>query len=98
MSIDIRVGHPGHLQQDDPDLSWFHRRTAFDGTFCHADDRRESGAHAIFLYWRRDQQFSNCLQSPPVQGKKACTVKRAVQWVGALRFYHGGGASRKGAA
>ena len=25
-------------------------------------------------------------------------VKRAVQWVGALRFYHGGGASRKGAA
>ena len=26
------------------------------------------------------------------------TVKRAVQWVGALRFYHGGGASRKGAA
>jgi len=26
------------------------------------------------------------------------TVKRAVQWVGALRFYHEGGASRKGAA
>jgi len=25
-------------------------------------------------------------------------VKRAVQWVGALRFYHRGGASRKGAA
>jgi len=37
------------------------------------DDRRESGAHAIFLYWRRDPQFSNCLQRPPVQGKKACT-------------------------
>ena len=37
------------------------------------DHRRESGAHAIFLYWRRDRQFSNCLQRPPVQGKKACT-------------------------
>jgi len=37
---------------------------------CH---RRESGAHAIFLYWRREPQFSNCLQRPPVQGKKACT-------------------------
>jgi len=32
-----------------------------------------SGAHDIFLYWRRDQQFSNCLQRRPVQGKKACT-------------------------
>ena len=28
----------------------------------------------------------------------APVVKRAVQWVGALRFYHGGGADRKGAA
>jgi len=28
----------------------------------------------------------------------AGAVKRAVQWVGALRFYHGEGASRKGAA
>ena len=35
--------------------------------------RRESGAHGIFLYLRRDPQFSNCLQRPPVQGKKACT-------------------------
>ena len=35
--------------------------------------RRESGARAVFLYWRRDLQFSNCLQRPPVQGKKACT-------------------------
>ena len=25
-------------------------------------------------------------------------VKQAVQWVGALRFYHAGGACRKGAA
>jgi len=31
------------------------------------------GAYAIFLYWRRDPQLSNCLQRPPVQGKKACT-------------------------
>jgi len=29
---------------------------------------------------------------------KLVTVKRAVQWVGALRFYRRGGASRKGAA
>jgi len=40
---------------------------------CANRDRRESGAHAIFLYWRRDPQFSNCLQRPPVQSKKACT-------------------------
>ena len=30
--------------------------------------------------------------------RRPSSVKRAVQWVGALRFYHGGGASRKGAA
>jgi len=35
--------------------------------------RRESGAHALFLYWSGDPQFSNCLQRPPIQGKKACT-------------------------
>ena len=31
-------------------------------------------------------------------GHNLGSVKRAVQWVGALRFYRGGGASRKGAA
>jgi len=30
-------------------------------------------AHAIFLYWRRDPQISNCLQRHPVQSEKACT-------------------------
>jgi len=33
-----------------------------------------------------------------VAADSAVAVKRAVQWVGALRFYHRGGASRKGAA
>jgi len=31
-----------------------------------------------------------------VEAMRREDVKRAVQWVGALRFYHGGGASRKG--
>ena len=53
-----------HRQMGSPDRHFF-----ADGD----EHRRESGAHAIFLYWRRDPQFSNCLQSPSVQGKKACT-------------------------
>jgi len=34
----------------------------------------------------------------PSASCRVTTVKRAVQWVGALRFYHRGGASCKGAA
>ena len=47
-------------------------RKSMDVNLDANDNRRESGAHAIFLYWRRDPQFSNCLQRRPVQGKMAC--------------------------
>ena len=42
-------------------------------TTCTMDDRRESGAHAIFMYWHRDPQYLSCLRRLPVQGKRACT-------------------------
>jgi len=41
--------------------------------FSERPDRRESGAHAVFLYWGRDRQISNCLRTPPVQDEMACS-------------------------